>query len=63
SLMLEICRKMRELDAESDNYKWMPIGQPSPCRRGPVGTRAQPACNAHATCDRTDRKRHRAADL
>jgi hypothetical protein len=45
SLMLEICRKMRELDAESDNYKWMHIDQPSPCRRGPVATPPRRACD------------------
>jgi hypothetical protein len=36
SLMVGNLRKMRELDAESDNYKWMHIGQPSQRR----GTRA-----------------------
>ncbi|WP_175796481.1 hypothetical protein [Burkholderia anthina] len=30
---------MRELDAESDDYKWMHIGQPSPGPSGPVAMR------------------------
>jgi len=61
--MLEICRKMRELDAESDNYKWMHIDQPSPCRCGPVATRPPRACDTPAMGSRTDRERHRATDL